>query len=48
LAVSLFRVIHYHFSQHHHNGFEAAIWYWHLVDAIWVFLYIFIYIWSAA
>jgi cytochrome c oxidase subunit 3 len=25
LAVSLFRVIHYHFSQHHHNGFEAAI-----------------------
>lgn len=48
LAVSFFRVINYHFSQHHHNGFEAAIWYWHLVDAIWVFLYIFIYIWSAA
>jgi cytochrome c oxidase subunit 3 len=25
LTVSFFRIVNHHFSQHHHNGFEAAI-----------------------
>lgn len=27
----------------HHFGFEAAAWYWHFVDVVWLFLYIVIY-----
>jgi cytochrome c oxidase subunit 3 len=34
------------FSKEHHIGLEAAIWYWHFVDVIWLFLYSFIYWWS--
>jgi len=32
-----------HFSSYHHFGFEAAAWYWHFVDVVWLFLYICIY-----
>lgn len=35
-----------HFSSHHHFGFEAAAWYWHFVDVVWLFLYISIYWWG--
>lgn len=35
-----------HFSQIHHFGFEAAAWYWHFVDVVWLFLYISIYWWG--
>nr|YP_009905717.1 cytochrome c oxidase subunit III [Ochetellus glaber]QGW36343.1 cytochrome c oxidase subunit III [Ochetellus glaber] len=35
-----------HFSSLHHFGFEAAAWYWHFVDVIWLFLYISIYWWT--
>jgi len=34
-----------HFSSIHHFGFEAAAWYWHFVDVVWLFLYISIYWW---
>jgi cytochrome c oxidase subunit 3 len=27
-------------------GFVCAIWYWHFVDAVWIFLYLVIYIWG--
>lgn len=27
----------------HHFGFEASAWYWHFVDVVWLFLYLFIY-----
>lgn len=29
-----------------HMGFEAAAWYWHFVDAVWLFLFVFVYIWG--
>ena len=31
----------------HHFGFEAAAWYWHFVDVVWLFLYVSIYWWGA-
>ena len=31
----------------HHFGFEAAAWYWHFVDVVWLFLYVRIYWWGA-
>nr|WNU00281.1 cytochrome c oxidase subunit 3 [Psylliodes dulcamarae] len=36
-----------HFSSTHHFGFEAAAWYWHFVDVVWLFLYISIYWWGS-
>nr|YP_009735133.1 cytochrome c oxidase subunit III [Acropyga kinomurai]QBG38628.1 cytochrome c oxidase subunit III [Acropyga kinomurai] len=46
LMICSYRLYHKHFSKTHHFGFEAAIWYWHFVDVIWLFLYISIYWWS--
>lgn len=37
------RIKNYHFSKIHHFGFEAAAWYWHFVDVVWLFLFISIY-----
>ena len=34
------------FSINHHFGFEAAAWYWHFVDVVWIFLFIRIYWWG--
>nr|YP_007626997.1 cytochrome c oxidase subunit III [Chauliops fallax]AFV25570.1 cytochrome c oxidase subunit III [Chauliops fallax] len=47
LTVCLMRHLMFHFSQNHHFGFEAAAWYWHFVDIIWIFLYISIYWWGS-
>nr|YP_010158061.1 cytochrome c oxidase subunit III [Pygoluciola qingyu]QRG30008.1 cytochrome c oxidase subunit 3 [Pygoluciola qingyu] len=47
LAVCLIRQIKNHFSSNHHFGFEAAAWYWHFVDVVWLFLYISIYWWGS-
>nr|AND96281.1 cytochrome c oxidase subunit 3 [Onthophagus yukae] len=47
LAVCLFRHYNNHFSSIHHFGFEAAAWYWHFVDVVWLFLYITIYWWGS-
>lgn len=46
LIVCLFRLINHQFTKHHHNGFEASIWYWHFVDYVWIFLFISIYWWG--
>lgn len=47
LLVCFFRVIGHHFSARHHFGFEAAAWYWHFVDVVWLFLYMCVYWWGA-
>lgn len=46
LLICLIRHINNHFSINHHFGFEAAAWYWHFVDVVWLFLYISIYWWG--
>lgn len=46
LFVCLLRLYFLQFSPGHHFGFEAATWYWHFVDVIWLFLYISIYWWG--
>nr|YP_010946315.1 cytochrome c oxidase subunit III [Allacta bruna]WGO57033.1 cytochrome c oxidase subunit III [Allacta bruna] len=46
LITCMLRHISLHFSSNHHFGFEAAAWYWHFVDVIWLFLYISIYWWG--
>lgn len=46
LFVCLFRLIKHHFTKEHHFGFEAAAWYWHFVDVVWLFLFVSIYWWG--
>jgi len=47
LLVCLLRTIVFHFSSGHHFGFEAAAWYWHFVDVVWICLYICVYWWGS-
>jgi cytochrome c oxidase subunit 3 len=37
-----------HFTPKQHFGFEAAAWYWHFVDVVWLFLFAAIYVWGPA
>jgi cytochrome c oxidase subunit 3 len=46
LTVCLVRLVKYHFTTEHHLGFEAAAWYWHFVDVVWLFLFVTIYWWG--
>jgi heme/copper-type cytochrome/quinol oxidase subunit 3 len=46
LTVCLFRLIFNHYTTQHHFGFEAAAFYWHFVDVVWLFLYIAVYYWG--
>nr|YP_010946848.1 cytochrome c oxidase subunit III [Rhabdoblatta nigrovittata]WGO57605.1 cytochrome c oxidase subunit III [Rhabdoblatta nigrovittata] len=47
LLTCFLRHLYLHFSSNHHFGFEAAAWYWHFVDVVWLFLYISIYWWGS-
>jgi len=47
LAVCYFRAKAGHYKPDHHFGFEAAAWYWHFVDVVWLFLFASIYIWGS-
>nr|YP_009108161.1 cytochrome c oxidase subunit III [Panopea globosa]AIU56070.1 cytochrome c oxidase subunit III [Panopea globosa] len=48
LIVGLVRTYFNHFVKgHNHFGLEAAIWYWHFVDVVWIFLFIFVYWWGS-
>ncbi len=44
LTVMLVRSLRGHFTPEQHFGFEAAAWYWHFVDVVWIGLFIFVYV----
>ncbi|GIT91036.1 cytochrome B562 [Jannaschia pagri] len=46
LAVCLIRLQAGHFTPEKHIGFEAAAWYWHFVDVVWLFLFAAVYVWG--
>nr|YP_009517779.1 cytochrome c oxidase subunit III [Pseudocalotes microlepis]AQU64360.1 cytochrome c oxidase subunit III [Pseudocalotes microlepis]QGN67003.1 cytochrome c oxidase subunit III [Pseudocalotes microlepis] len=46
LATCLIRQKLSHFTTSHHFGFEAAAWYWHFVDLVWIFLFTSVYWWG--
>lgn len=46
LFVCLMRVNAGHFTADRHIGFEAAAWYWHFVDVVWLFLFAAVYVWG--
>lgn len=48
LTVCFFRAVAGHFKPDQHFGFEAAAWYWHFVDVVWLFLFACIYVWGTA
>ncbi len=43
LTVILFRSMRGHFDDKHHFAFEAAAWYWHFVDVVWLGLFVIVY-----
>lgn len=47
LTVCLIRLKFNQFTCRQHVGFEAASWYWHFVDVVWLFLYLCIYWWGS-
>nr|AIZ97039.1 cytochrome c oxidase subunit III [Cornufer vitianus] len=47
LLSCLLRQTLFHFTTNHYFGFEAAAWYWHFVDVVWLFLFISIYWWGS-
>jgi cytochrome c oxidase subunit 3 len=46
LTVCLLRQLNHHNTQQSHFGFEAAAWYWHFVDVVWLFLFVTVYWWG--
>ncbi len=46
LIVCFLRGMSGHFKPDHHFGFEAAAWYWHFVDVVWLFLFTCVYWWA--
>lgn len=46
LAVCWIRAMKGHFTKDQHFGFEAAAWYWHFVDVVWLFLFVAVYVWG--
>ena len=47
LTVCLLRLVNGQMDQEKHIGFEAAAWYWHFVDVVWLFLFALVYIWGS-
>jgi cytochrome c oxidase subunit 3 len=43
LSVMLVRAFRGHFDAEHHFAFEAAAWYWHFVDVVWLLLFVLVY-----
>jgi cytochrome c oxidase subunit 3 len=46
LTVNLIRAYKGDFTPRQHFGFEAAAWYWHFVDVVWLFLFVTVYVWG--
>ena len=46
LFLSFLRLIKNHYTTKHHNGLIFAIWYWHFVDVVWIFLFLTVYCWG--
>jgi len=46
LIVCLWRASRLHFTLWKQVGFKSAVWYWHFVDVVWIFLYLVIYVWG--
>ena len=46
LAICYLRAVKGDFTPKAHFGFEAAAWYWHFVDVVWLFLFVSIYVWG--
>ena len=46
LLVCLIRFMRGEMNDRQHVGFEAAAWYWHFVDVVWLFLFAAIYVWG--
>ena len=46
LTICLIRSMKGDFTPDDHIGFEAAAWYWHFVDVVWLFLFVAVYIWG--
>jgi cytochrome c oxidase subunit III len=46
LIVCTFRAAYNHFRPDKHVGLEAAAWYWHFVDVVWLFLFTWVYWWG--
>jgi len=46
LVATFIRISNCRFRATHHFGFEAAAWYWHFVDVVWLFLFVTIYWWG--
>jgi len=44
LLVVFFRILKGHFSPKKHFAFQAAAWYWHFVDVVWLCLFVFVYV----
>jgi len=47
LLVCLIRAMRGDFTPKQHFGLEAAAWYWHFVDVVWLFLFATIYVWAS-
>jgi len=46
LIICYIRATKGHFTPRQHFGFEAAAWYWHFVDVVWLFLFVAVYVWG--
>nr|UTN43112.1 cytochrome c oxidase subunit 3 [Penenirmus auritus] len=47
IVISTIRLFKNHLSSTHHLGYEMSAWYWHFVDVVWLFLFIWLYWWGS-